>query len=399
MTARIFALIVAGGESRRMGGSIPKPYLPLNGQPVLRRSIAALASHPAIEAVQVVIHTRHQEYYQHAASGLPSVLAPVIGGATRQASVLRGLEALENHRPDFVLIHDAARPFVEETLIQRVCDALLAGSEAVLPVLALKDTLKRRDGNRIQGTEDRNGFALAQTPQGFVYPSLLTAHRHAAKAWPEKEFTDDAAIAEACGISVLAVEGSISNDKLTTPQDMMTTHAHATATTEWEYRTGNGYDVHRLIPATVERPNLWLCGVRIPFHRVLAGHSDADVGIHALVDALLGAIAAGDIGQHFPPSDMRWKNVDSAEFLRHACHLVKEAGGVIVNTDVTLVGEEPKISPHRAKMRARLAGIMGIEEGRVSVKATTTEKLGFTGRKEGLAAIATATVKLPSTAH
>jgi 2-C-methyl-D-erythritol 4-phosphate cytidylyltransferase/2-C-methyl-D-erythritol 2,4-cyclodiphosphate synthase len=383
------ALVVAAGRSQRLGAETPKQYLPLGGRPMVRRSLAAFVAHDGIDAVAAVIHPRHRELYEAAAAGL-DLLPPVPGGATRRESVLRGLEGLEERAPERVLIHDAARPFVDETIISRVLAALdeAPGAIAAVPVV---DTLKRGADGRIEATVERSGLWRAQTPQGFRFADILQVHRDAWEADAETEFTDDAAVAERAGLPVVLVMGSEDNLKVTTEEDLRRARRLAEAGAG-EVRTGLGFDVHRFAAGD----HLWLCGVRLPHSQGLAGHSDADVGLHALTDALLGAIAAGDIGAHFPPGDPKWRDAPSEVFLRHAGGLVAARGGAIVNLDLTLICEAPKIGPHREAMIARIAEILGLPEDRVSVKATTTEKMGFAGRGEGLAAQAVATVRLPA---
>lgn len=379
--ARCVALIVAAGRGHRFGAEMPKQYLELGGRLVLAHALAAFATHPEISAVRAVIHPDDRDFYDKAAKGL-KLLDPVHGGAERQDSVRLGLESFESDPPDLVLIHDGARPFIEAGVISRVIKAL-DQETGVIPALAVADTLKRGENGLIVGTQDRNGLFRAQTPQGFKYKEILAAHRQAAG----QVLTDDAAVLEAFGQKVALVEGDERNVKITNKRDLEL--AERTFAGPLCYRTGNGYDVHKFEDG---KDHVWLCGVKVPHTQGLLGHSDADVALHALTDALLGAIAAGDIGHHFPPSDMQWKGAASDKFLAHAAELVRARGGKIVNVDVTIVCERPKVGPHRPAMTARLAEILGIEQGRVSVKATTTEGLGFTGRREGIAALATATV-------
>jgi 2-C-methyl-D-erythritol 4-phosphate cytidylyltransferase/2-C-methyl-D-erythritol 2,4-cyclodiphosphate synthase len=382
------ALIVAGGRGTRAKTARPKQYEPISGTPVLARTLAVFLDDPRIALVQVVIAPGDAALYQKAADGLrsPKLLAPVEGGATRQASVRNGLGALEPQAPDHVLIHDAVRPFVSPDIVGRVIEALAAapGAIAGLPVA---DTLKRAGaGSRITATVDRSGLWRAQTPQGFRFADILAAHRAAAAAGRE-DLTDDAAVAELAGLPVVLVPGSEANRKLTTAEDLLMA---ADTAAPADVRTGTGFDVHRLVPGD----HVWLCGIRIPHAQTLEGHSDADVALHALVDALLGAIGAGDIGQHFPDTDPCWKNAESRVFLAHALARVRARGGTIANVDITLLCEAPKIAPHRQAMRARIAELLEVDPSRVNVKATTTEGLGFTGRREGIAALATATVVL-----
>ncbi len=385
------ALIVAAGRGTRAGGGLPKQYREVDGVSVLRRSVAAFRAHPRVSAVRVVIHPDDRALYDQAVSGL-DVLPPVAGGPTRQDSVRLGLESLAELRPAQVLIHDGARPFVDAALVDRVIDALAAapGAIAALPVV---DTLKRAAAPTagmpapIAATVDRNGLWRAQTPQGFRFDAILSAHRSAAGA----DLSDDAAVAEQAGLAVALVRGDEDNFKITTEDDLMRAARLAKSDTS-EIRVGQGFDVHRFAEGSTVR----LCGVSVPHTRALLGHSDADVGLHALTDAILGALGAGDIGQHFPPSEPRWRNADSAVFLRHAAELVAKAGGSVVHVDVTIICEEPKVSPHRAAMVARLAELLGLTPDRCSVKATTTEGLGFTGRREGIAAQALATLRVPA---
>ncbi|MGE5546526.1 MAG: bifunctional 2-C-methyl-D-erythritol 4-phosphate cytidylyltransferase/2-C-methyl-D-erythritol 2,4-cyclodiphosphate synthase [Solirubrobacterales bacterium] len=382
--AKVVALVVAAGRGRRFGGEIPKQYLDLAGRPVLRHTLTAFTVNPEIDAVRAVIHPDDRGLYDVAAAGL-GILDPVDGGASRQDSVRLGLESLEAMAPDIVLIHDGARPFIDAGTIHRVVAALdhAPGAVAAIPV---SDTLKRGVEGRIAATVDRANLWRAQTPQGFRYGDILAAHRAAAGG---AELTDDAAVAENAGLPVAVVMGAEDNVKITTAADLE--RARRQFTGPGEFRAGTGFDVHRFVPGT----GVWLCGTQVPHDCGLEGHSDADVALHALTDAVLGAIAAGDIGHHFPPSDPRWRGAASHLFLSHAAGLVAALGGRIVNVDVTIVCERPKVGPYRAAMQARVAEILGIRQDRVSVKATTTEGLGFTGRREGIAAQATATVWLP----
>ncbi|MCE9524302.1 MAG: bifunctional 2-C-methyl-D-erythritol 4-phosphate cytidylyltransferase/2-C-methyl-D-erythritol 2,4-cyclodiphosphate synthase [Alphaproteobacteria bacterium] len=377
------ALIVAAGHGVRAGEGLPKQYRRIGGVPVLRRIIQTFANHPAIDTVQVVISAEHRDLYQETAAGI-SLPPPIIGGDTRQSSVLRGLDALSADSPRRVLIHDAARPLVSAALITSVVDALVT-ADGALPVLTASDTLKRVAGERIQATIPREGVGLAQTPQGFDFDKILRAHRAAR----DTNFTDDASIAEHAGLIVHAVEGSRLNFKLTTQEDFQMAEALLAGASQ--LRTGMGFDVHRFGPGD----HVWLCGLRVPHAQGLIGHSDADVGLHALTDALLGAAALGDIGLHFPPTDERWRGAPSDIFISHAAKLIADMHGRIEHVDVTLICERPKVSPHREAMVARIAEILSLDRSRISVKATTTEGLGFTGRGEGIAAQAIATVRLP----
>jgi 2-C-methyl-D-erythritol 4-phosphate cytidylyltransferase / 2-C-methyl-D-erythritol 2,4-cyclodiphosphate synthase len=384
-TARsCIALVVAAGRGTRLGAPLPKQYLPLGGVAVLRHGVRALAEHPSIAAVRVIIHPDDRPHYDSATAGL-GLMPPVDGGAQRQDSVRNGLESLADAAPELVLIHDGARPFLDRPVIDRVLIGLGAhqGAIAALPV---RDTVKRGDGGRIAATIDRSALWRAQTPQGFHYGPIVAAHRAAAGA----ELSDDAAVAERAGIDVALVEGSEDNFKVTTMDDLARAE-RLLAARNGDIRTGQGFDVHVFGPGD----HVWLCGVAVPHDRGLVGHSDADVGLHALTDAVLGAIGAGDIGMHFPPSDPQWRGAPSHRFLRHAADLVAAGGGSIAHVDVTVICERPQVGPHRAAMAARIADILALAPTRVSVKATTTEKLGFTGRGEGIAAQAVATIRLP----
>jgi 2-C-methyl-D-erythritol 4-phosphate cytidylyltransferase/2-C-methyl-D-erythritol 2,4-cyclodiphosphate synthase len=378
------ALVVAAGRGTRIGGSRPKQYLPLAGAPLLRHTLQALASHPRVGAVRAVIHPDDRALYDAAAQGL-DLLPPVAGGALRQDSVRLGLESLAELAPAQVAIHDGARPFVDGALLDRVLDAL-ATAPGVIPALPLADTVKRERDGRVIATVDRAELRRAQTPQAFLYRAILDAHRAAAGL----DLSDDAAVAERAGMAVSLVMGNEENFKVTTNEDLARAERVLIARLG-EVRTGQGYDVHAFGPGD----HVWLCGIKVPHERALIGHSDADVGLHALTDAILGALGAGDIGMHFPPSDPEWRGAASDRFLRHAAGMVAARGGRIANVDVTLVCERPKVGPHRAAMVARIAEILGMAAANVSVKATTTEKLGFTGREEGIAAQAIATIRLP----
>jgi 2-C-methyl-D-erythritol 4-phosphate cytidylyltransferase/2-C-methyl-D-erythritol 2,4-cyclodiphosphate synthase len=365
--------------------------------PVLARTLGVFLAHPAIDVAVVVIAEVDHPLYDRAIAGGHSKLAPhVLGGATRQRSVLNGLRALAPLSPANVLIHDAARPFVTRDIVDRVLDAL-SRSPGAIAAVPLADTLKRAgSGRRIEATLGRAGLWRAQTPQGFRFADILAAHERALAAGRE-DLTDDAAVAEWAGIPVELVEGSESNVKLTTSEDLASAArglesapAPGTAPAPGEVRTGQGFDVHRFS----DGDHVWLCGVRIPHSHALEGHSDADVGLHALTDALLGAVGDGDIGQHFPNTDPRWRGAASHVFLADAARRVRARGGAISNVDVTVLCEAPRIAPHREAMRARIAAILEVDISRVGVKATTTEGLGFTGRREGIAALATATVVL-----
>lgn len=392
------ALIVAAGRGIRASGSgatgPPKQYADLGGQSVLARTLVVFLEHPAIHHIAVVIHPDDADrYVGQARTGASKLLPPCFGGATRQHSVLNGLEALAACAPDRVLIHDAARPFVDARQVDDVLAALNThpGAIAATPVT---DTVKQAGNDGlITGNVDRAGLWRAQTPQGFHFTPILAAHR-AAQAAGRSDFTDDAAVAEWHGLRVAIVPGSLRNIKITTAEDLVLAQRELASSTLLDVRTGTGFDVHRFTVGD----GVWLCGIRIAHTHALEGHSDADVGLHALTDALLGAIGDGDIGQHFPPFDPRWKGAASNLFLADARRRVAALGGTITNVDVTLLCEAPKIAPHRLPMRERIAAILEIAVSRVGVKATTTEGLGFTGRREGIAAMATATVILPPSA-
>ena len=390
------ALIVAAGRGVRAGGVGPKQYQPLAGQAVIAHTVKAFLDTACIDFVRVVIHRDDGDLYHEALAAFidhNKLLPPVTGGAQRQDSVRLGLESLADHAPRKVLIHDAARPFVEAPVINRVVDALdtTDGAIAALPVF---DTIKKANADgasppTINTTISRDGLWRAQTPQGFRFAEILRAHTAAAG----QVLTDDAAVAEAAGLAVTLVPGSPNNMKITQAEDfgMAETLLGRQAST-WEYRAGHGYDVHSFD----DGDSVVLCGVNIPHTAKLKGHSDADVGMHALTDAILGAIGEGDIGDHFPPSDPQWKGAPSHIFLEKARDLVAQKGGAIANCDVTLICEAPKIGPHRMAMREALGTILNVDVSRISVKATTTEQLGFTGRREGIAATASASIRLPN---
>ena len=388
MGPSVAAVVVAAGRGLRAGGNLPKQYRQLAGEPVIRASLSLFAWHGQIGAVQTVIHPDDRSSYDAAAKGL-RLLAPVMGGATRQASVLAGLEALKDRAPDIVLVHDAARPFCSAELVSRAISAC-AETGAAIPALEVTDTIKRVDADgRVAGTVDRAPLRAVQTPQAFAFPALLDAHRRAAKEGRE-DFTDDAALIEWAGLKVAVFAGDSGNVKLTTDEDFAKADARRIASLA-DLRLGNGFDVHSF----GDGDHVWLGGLKIPHTRGLTGHSDADVALHALVDAILGALADGDIGKHFPPNDPRWRGASSDQFLRFAVERVAKRGGRIANLDLTIVCEEPRIGPHRDAIRQRIAEIADMSVERVAVKATTSEQLGFTGRKEGIVAMATATVRLP----
>lgn len=373
------ALVLAAGRGERAGEGPPKQYRPLAGQPVLRRTLRALLRRFAPSEIRVVYDPAHRTLYEEAVHGL-GLPEPIVGGATRRDSVRAGLEVLAERPPRDIFVHDAARPFVGVALLDRLQRAL-GRAAAVVPAVAVVDSVARLDEGRIDAYLSRAGLARVQTPQGFRFALLLRAHRAAGGA----EATDDASLVRTLGEEVAVVEGEDDNLKLTTAADFA--RAERMLAGLRRTCTGFGYDVHAFADG---RP-LRLCGIRVPHPRGLAGHSDADVALHALTDAILGTFGGGDIGVHFPPSDPRWGDADSTCFLRHALDLLVAAGGRLGHVDVTIVCEEPKIGPHRAAMRRRLGELTGLPSECVSLKATTTEGLGFTGRREGIAAHAVAT--------
>lgn len=388
----IAVIVVAAGRGERAStgqDTTPKQYRSLAGQPVLSRSIAAFLGRDDVSWVVPVIHSEQVERY--AALGLVDerLLPPVTGGETRQASVLAGLMALSAKQPDLVLIQDAARPLVSSDVIGGVIEAL-KGAEAALPVVPVTDTVKRSiDGRTVTATEDRKTLFAAQTPQGFRFPQILSAHLRAGRM--PREFTDDAAIAEWAGLTVALTPGSTHNLKITHPEDFARAERLLGKETAMETRIGTGFDVH---PFDVGG-SVWLGGVEIPHTHKLKGHSDADVALHALTDAIYGAIGEGDIGKHFPPSDPQWKGAASSIFLKHAAGLVGERHGRIVNLDITIVCEAPRVGPHVDAMKAAIGNVCGISASRIAIKATTSEQLGFTGRGEGIVAMASASIELP----
>jgi 2-C-methyl-D-erythritol 4-phosphate cytidylyltransferase / 2-C-methyl-D-erythritol 2,4-cyclodiphosphate synthase len=386
---KVAAVVVAAGRGYRAGGDMPKQYRAIAGEPVIRPTLTAFLRHPQVDAVQPVIHPDDADAFRIATAGLDNLLPPVPGGATRQASVRAGLQALRAAAPELVLIHDAARPFLSGDLISRAIAAATQHGAAV-PAIAITDTVKQIDAqDMISETLDRSRLRTVQTPQAFAYDLIVALHGRAAAAGRE-DFTDDAALAEWAGHRVNAFPGESTNVKLTTNDDFERAEMLRLAALA-DVRTGNGFDVH----AFGDGDHVMLGGVRIPHTRGVTGHSDADVALHALVDAILGALAEGDIGVHFPPSDPQWRGASSDRFLAFACERVRARSGMIAHLDVTIVCETPRVGPHRDAMRTRIAAIAGIPIGRVAVKATTSEKMGFTGRGEGLVAMATATVRLP----
>jgi 2-C-methyl-D-erythritol 4-phosphate cytidylyltransferase/2-C-methyl-D-erythritol 2,4-cyclodiphosphate synthase len=373
---RVVALIVAAGKGERAGGGVPKQFRAIAGKPIIAHAYDRLAQHSRVDGIMIVATDEAQ--LRKALEDRP-LLGVVHGGATRRLSVRAGLEAIEAlGGADIVLIHDAARPFVPAAVVDRLLDALNDASGAV-PTLTVADTLVRKDNGALV---DRDALARVQTPQAFRFADIMTSHR----AWNDgDEPSDDAQMARAAGFAVALVEGDSMLDKITRPEDFALAEARLGPRV---FRTGMGFDVHRL----AEGEELWLGGILIPHDRGLAGHSDADVALHAITDAILGAIAAGDIGQHFPPSDPQWRGAPSSRFLEHAASLAAAQGARVEHVDLTLICEAPKIGPHRDAMRARIADLLRLQPGRISVKATTTERLGFTGRGEGIAAQAIATV-------
>jgi len=376
---KISALLVAAGTGSRFGGDVPKQFLSLAGKPVIRHAAEALMAHA--ELLQPV---GDAALIGQALAGLPHLPA-VPGGAERQDSVRAGLEALAIHNPDIVLVHDAARPNICAGITENVLMAL-ATHEGAIPAVPVSDTLKRGESGIIVETVARAGLFRAQTPQGFRFDTLLRLHRAAAGS---QAATDDAALLEAAGLTVALTPGAEQNIKLTLPEDFL--RLNTIFEGRMVPRIGTGFDVH----AMESGRKMILCGISVPFEKGLAGHSDADVGIHALCDAIYGALAEGDIGRHFPPSEDTWKDADSARFLRHAAERIAARGGILTNADVTIICERPKITPHAPAMRARLAELLAVPIDRISVKATTTERLGFTGRGEGIAAQASVIVLIP----
>ncbi|MBU1314914.1 MAG: bifunctional 2-C-methyl-D-erythritol 4-phosphate cytidylyltransferase/2-C-methyl-D-erythritol 2,4-cyclodiphosphate synthase [Alphaproteobacteria bacterium] len=387
---QIAIVIVAAGRGERAGSAEgPKQYRRIGGRPVIAHTLEAFLTWPQSGPIVTVIHPDDAALFADATAGLAGAerVKTTFGGATRQQSVLAGLEALSGSDATHVMIHDGARPFVDPAMLDRIADRLAAGDDAVLPTLAVTDTLKRGAEGLVAETVSREGLFAAQTPQSFRLSRLLDAHRRAA-AEGRDGFTDDCSIAEWAGMPVRLVEGSPDNVKLTVRRDITMADERLSGTALPDVRTGNGYDVHQLEPGD----GVTLCGVFIPHDQRLKGHSDADVALHALTDALLATCGAGDIGDHFPPSDPQWKGAASRIFLARAAEIVRDHGGTIMNADVSLIAEAPKVGPHRLEMRETLAEILQIALERCSVKATTNETIGFVGRREGIAAIATATV-------
>jgi 2-C-methyl-D-erythritol 4-phosphate cytidylyltransferase/2-C-methyl-D-erythritol 2,4-cyclodiphosphate synthase len=385
---RTAAILVAAGRGLRAGAGGPKQYRSIGGQTVIYRAMEPFCRHPHVFAVQPVLHPDDTAMFNAACDGLRHA-TPTPGGATRQESVHAGLEAIASAKPDIVLIHDAARPFVSQALISRAIDAVKR-TGAAIPAIAVADTIKLVSATGdVEATPERARLRIAQTPQVFRFDAILDAHRRAARD-KRNDFTDDAALAEWAGLTVATFEGDLANMKLTTPEDFVREEARL-ASLLGDVRTGTGYDVHAFGPGD----HVIICGMRVPHSKGFLAHSDGDVGLHALVDAILGALADGDIGSHFPPSDAKWKGASSDQFLKYAIERVTARGGRIANLEVTLICERPKFGPVRDQMRARIAEITGVNVSRIAVKATTSERLGFTGREEGIAATASATIRLP----
>ena len=373
---KIFALVVAGGQGNRFSAQIPKQYCSLGSKTVIYQAITPFLNHPDISGIQVVIEETAQALYESATHGL-TLLPVTYGGTTRQESIYKGLRALEKYRPDLVLIHDAARPYLTKTLIDRVIDGL-DQAKACIPVISVTDTIKRIENNMVMETLDRHKLRHVQTPQGFDFLTIFSLHQQFDN---KADFTDDALLCEAAHIPVYCIKGEDSNIKITTEKDLQKMI---------DIRVGNGLDVHKIGPGK----GVTIFGCYIPCGFSLIGHSDADVGLHSITDALLGAIADADIGYHFSPKDDCWKGANSSQFLKYAADKVRSIGGKISHIDATLVGESPKVSPFKEEMRQKVSQILQIDKSRVSIKATTTETLGFCGRGEGLASMATATVIL-----
>jgi 2-C-methyl-D-erythritol 4-phosphate cytidylyltransferase/2-C-methyl-D-erythritol 2,4-cyclodiphosphate synthase len=392
--SKIVALITASGRGIRFfnGEGIPKQYLSLAGVPILRHTILAFLNHPKIDDVICVIHPDDQVLYEEATIGL-DLLNPVFGGDTRQISVHNGLEALREYNPDKILIHDAVRPFVTKRIINGILEKLET-HPAVIPAVAVEDTIKKYGDGKIEWTLERENLWRAQTPQGFLYSDILHAH----SAFKDLHFTDDAALDEYAGIPVAIIPGSQNNFKITNEEDYERAKALAFAyidKVKEEMRCGIGYDVHRFREKKPGESNfIRLAGLEIEFDKKIEAYSDGDVVIHSIIDALLGAISEGDIGEHFPPNDAKWRDCDSRELLKMINHLVKKKGARIINIDATIIAEKPRVSKYKAKMEESLAKILNIAKNRINIKATTTETMGFLGRQEGIAAEAIASVSI-----
>jgi 2-C-methyl-D-erythritol 4-phosphate cytidylyltransferase/2-C-methyl-D-erythritol 2,4-cyclodiphosphate synthase len=387
---RIGAVIVAAGTGSRAGGEKPKQYQVIGGRPVVWWALKSFCDHPSIAHIQPVIGAGQDDLFASATQGL-TIDPPVIGGETRQESCRRGLEAIARHQVTHILIHDAARPFVSADLISRVI-AGLQQHQSAIPGLAIADTVKKAPFGTIERTIDRTGLWTVQTPQGFAFEAIRAAHEKAIETG-QSSLTDDAAVAELAGLEVAIIPGDAENRKMTTAADLAEADRTLSASLNDlpDIRTGFGIDIH----PCADGDHVMLCGVSIPHTHKLAGHSDADAALHALTDAILGAIGEGDIGTHFPPSDPQWKDAPSAIFLARAVELVTRRGGKVGNVDLAILAEAPRLSPHLSVMKARLASLLGIAEDRIAIKATTSEKLGFVGRGEGITAYATVLVRLP----
>ncbi len=387
---KIAAVIVSAGTGTRAGGDRPKQYQDIGGEMVLRHTLRAFVEHPQVSFVQAVIGPDQEESFAEAARGF-DVQMPVRGGASRQESCRIGIEACATATPDIVLIHDAARPFVSPELISNIIAALM-NADGAIPALGVADTIKQAKDGYVEKTLERSALFNVQTPQGFSFAAIRHAYAQAA-AEGHNNFTDDSGVAEAAGLKICLVPGDPKNRKLTTKQDIAMADAELRrATQTMQTRIGQGIDFHRFEAGEA----IWLCGVEIPHTHKLNGHSDADVALHALTDALLGAIGESDIGTHFPPSDPQWKGARSAIFVAKARSLLESRGGQIANVDITILAEAPKISPHLSRMKAEISRQLGIAQDRIAIKATTTEMMGAIGRKEGMAALATVTVSLPA---
>lgn len=392
--SKVVALITACGRGTRMGygEGIPKQYLPIASAPILRHSIMAFLNHPKIDDVLCIIHPDDINFYEEATAGL-DLLNPVFGGKTRQESIRLGLEYLKEYAPEKVLIHDGVRPFVSKRIISGILDKLET-HPAVIPVIAVEDTLKKYGDGKIEWTLERENLWRAQTPQGFLYSDILNSHI----AFKDLHFTDDSALNEYAGIPVAIVPGSQNNFKITTPEDYERAQRIAATRIEnvvQETRCGTGFDVHAFIDGKEDDNNtIRICGVDVKHPKKVEAHSDGDVGIHAAIDALLGAVGEGDIGRHFPPSDDKFKDMDSREMLKTIRHILVKKGAKILNIDITLICQEPRISSYKEEMTKTMAEDLNISQKRVNIKATTTEHLGFLGRKEGLAAQAVASLSM-----
>lgn len=391
----VAALVVAAGRGTRAGDGRPKQYRSLAGRPLISWALGALLASPRVSRVSVVIDPADQSLLMAAVPADPRIAEAVAGGATRQASVLAGLESLAADPPDIVLVHDAARPFATPALVDAAIGQIVGGAQGAVPGLDVVDTIKTVDGSgRVLATPDRAALRAVQTPQAFAFAELLAAHR-AAAAQGVAGLTDDASVMEWAGHDVVVFAGDAGNTKITHPQDFAEAERRLAGDAMLnDIRVGQGYDVH----AFTEGDHVWLGGIRIPHDRGVLAHSDGDVVLHAATDAILGALADGDIGTHFPPSDPQWKGASSDRFLTHAAGLLAARGGRLAMLDVTVVCEAPKVGPHREAIRARMAAILGVGSDRIAIKATTSEKMGFTGRREGLAALALATIRLPGDA-